>query len=62
LLSDSRLVTNPVILEPFSLPWEEDILTSPSSKDWEAPSSVVADIVIAPVSEETSVKAACGSS
>ena len=49
-------------LEAFSLPWEDDISMSPSSRDWEASSSGVADTGVAPMSEETLVKAACGSS
>ena len=51
-LSDSRLASNPAILEALSLHWEDDAPVSPCIRDWEAAGSRVVDTVIAPVLED----------
>jgi hypothetical protein len=62
LLSDPRLASDPVILEAFSLPWEDDLAASPGSSDWEESESGVADSVNLPVPDVSLAKVVCGSS
>jgi hypothetical protein len=62
LLSNSRLISNPVILEAFSLPGEDDSPANPYNRDLEASGFGVADTVNAPVSEDTLAKAKRGPS
>jgi hypothetical protein len=61
LLSNSRLASNPAILEAYSLPWEDDLLVSPGSNDGEASDSRVADSVDLSGSEVTLAKVVRGS-
>jgi hypothetical protein len=62
LLSDPRLASDPVILEAFSLPWEDDLEASPGSSDWEESESGVADSVNLPVPDVSLAKVVRGSS
>jgi hypothetical protein len=61
LLSDSRLASNLVILEAYSLSWEYDLSASLGNRDWEASDFGVADSIDLPVSEVTLAKVVCGS-
>jgi hypothetical protein len=60
-LSDSRLASNLVIPEAYSLPWEDDLSASPSSSDWEASDSGVVDFVDLPMLKVTLAKVVRGS-
>jgi hypothetical protein len=55
-LSNSTLASNSAIQEAFSLPWEEDFLTSSKEK---VSGSGVADSVEVPVSEVSPAKIVC---
>jgi hypothetical protein len=50
-------VSDPLILEASSLHWEEDFPASPCSRDREASSFGVANLVVGPVSEVSLAKA-----